>query len=323
MKVRNISVKQSTGRTLSSVILGADGKKLFAKGHVISEEDVRSLEREGLKEVWVTEPEEGEVGEADAALQVASKIGRGAIEVRLAPGGRAKLLTTEPSCVLVNEEVLKQINSSPSMVVATTRNFTWAGRGIQVAVVKSAPFVVPNTHFEALMSLVQERGPILQALPIRSPSVAILYTDTVNGERARQLLENVTRQRLNRIGASASVTLSSVEEEGAVTDSLEHLLRAKPTAVLIASTTTPARTDDVIGRALARAGVVIECFLAPVEPGNLLLLGYKNPVPIVCAPGCFRPARLNVLDLILPPLLAGHRVSKWEVACLGHGGLLV
>jgi molybdenum cofactor cytidylyltransferase len=33
---------------------------------VLSEEDVRLLETEGLGQVWVTELEEGEVGEDDA-----------------------------------------------------------------------------------------------------------------------------------------------------------------------------------------------------------------------------------------------------------------
>jgi molybdenum cofactor cytidylyltransferase len=45
-------------------------------------------------------------------------------------------------------------------------------------------------------------------------------------------------------------------------------------------------------------------------------------VPIVSAPGCFRSAKPNVVDLILPPMLARYRVSGPEVACLGHGGLL-
>ena len=322
MKVLNISVKQSTGKTLSSVILRADGKKLLAKGHVISKEDVRTLETEGLSEVSVTEREEGEVGEDYVVMEIASKIGCGAIEVRLAPGGRAKLFTTEPCCVLVNEEVLNQINSRPGMVVATARNFTWAGQGIQIAVVKSSPFVVPKTDFEILMSFVQERGPILEARPIRSPTVAVLYTDPVDGKRARQLFENSTRKRLSRFGTSASVSLSSVEEEGAITRSLKHLLNITPTAVLIASTTAPAGPEDVIGRALVRVGCEIECFLAPVEPGCLLLLGYMGHVPIVCAPGCFRPARPNGVDKLLPPMLAGYHVSKWELAGLGHGGLL-
>jgi len=323
VRARNISVKESTGRTLSSAILRADGKKLLAKGHVISEEDVRTLETAGLNEISVTEPEGDEVGEDDAVLRVASTIGRGALQVRLASGGKANLVTAERCCVFVDDEVLNHINSRPSMVVATSRNFTWADSGIQVAVVKSAPFAVAKTDLEALLSLIEKRGPIVRALPIRNPAVAILYTDPVNGERARQLLENSMGRRLNRFGINASETLASVEEEGAVTACLQHLLRAKPTAVLIASTTAPAGPDDVIGRAMVRAGCEIESFLAPVEPGGLLLLGYKDQVPIVCAPGSFRPARRCAVDLLLPPLLAGYRVSKWDVACLGDGGLLV
>lgn len=66
----------------------------------------------------------------------------------------------------------------------------------------------------------------------------------------------------------------------------------------------------------------MERFLAPVEPGNLLLLGYYDEVPIVSAPGCFRSTTLNVVDLILPPTLARYRISASEVAALRHGGLL-
>jgi molybdenum cofactor cytidylyltransferase len=73
---------------------------------------------------------------------------------------------------------------------------------------------------------------------------------------------------------------------------------------------------------MLRVGSQIERFLAPVEPGNLLLLGYKDDIPIVSAPGCFRSAKPNVVDLVLPPMLARYHVSGWEVACLGHGGLL-
>ena len=90
----------------------------------------------------------------------------------------------------------------------------------------------------------------------------------------------------------------------------------------MASTTAPAGPEDVIGRALARIECQLERFLAPVEPGNLLLLSYKEDIPIISAPGCFRSAKPNVVDLVLPPMLARYRMSGWEVACLGHGGLL-
>ena len=91
----------------------------------------------------------------------------------------------------------------------------------------------------------------------------------------------------------------------------------------MASTTAPAGPEDVIGRALDRLGCHLERFLAPVEPGNLLMLHYKNELPIISAPGCFRSAKPNVVDLILPAALAKYRVTGWEIASLGHGGLLV
>ena len=322
MKPQTIDVKQSIGRTLCCTISRAGGKKLLAKGHVISEEDARLLETEGMNEVWVTELEEGEVGEEEAVMQVACEIGCGALEIRLAAGGRANLFATEPCCVLVDENLLKQINCTASMAIATSMNFSYAQLGQRVATVKSTPFAVAGHELEAINSILKERGPILQARPIREPVVAILYTDPVKGERARQLFEKTMRQRLDSLGTSARLVLSSVEKEDAVARSLHQLLRAKPTAVLIASTTVPAGSNDVIGRSLVRVGCQIERFLAPVEPGNLFLLGYKDSIPVVSAPGCFRSIKPNVVDLMLPPMLARYRVSTWEVAALGHGGLL-
>ena len=168
MKAKTIAVMESTGRVLCCTIFRAGGKKLLAKGHVISEEDARMLETEGMNQVWVTELEEGEVGEDDAVMQVASEIGCGALEIRLAPGGRANLFTTEPCCVLVDDELLKQINCTASMAIATSINFSYARSGQRVATVKSTPFAVARQELEAMISIVKERGPILQARPIRA-----------------------------------------------------------------------------------------------------------------------------------------------------------
>ncbi len=322
MRAQTVDVRESTGRILCCTIFRPGGRKLLAKGHVLSEEDVRLLETEGLGQVWVTELEDGEVGEDDAVSQAATEMGCGALEIRLAAGGRANLFATEDCCVLVDDELLKQINCTANIVIATVPNFSYAKAGQRIATVKSAPFAVAQSQLEAVIGILRERGPILQARPIRTPSVAALYTDPMHGDRARQLFESIMRQRLDRFGVNANFALAAVEDEESVARSMQHLLRAKPTVILVASTTAPAGPEDVVGRAMSRIGCHLERFLAPVEPGNLFLLGYKDEIPIVSAPGCFRSAKPNVVDLVLPPMLARYRVSGWEVACLGHGGLL-
>jgi molybdenum cofactor cytidylyltransferase len=322
MKAQTVEVKESTGRILCCTVFRPGGKKLLAKGHMISEEDIRLLETEGMQSVWVTELEEGEVAEDEAVMVLAGEVGCGSLEIRLAAGGRANLVAIEDCCVLVDDDLLRQINCTSTSAIATLANFSFARAEQRVATVKSAPFAVARTEFDAMLSILKERGPILQARPLRQPTVAVLYSDAVAGDRARQLFDNIMRQRLERFGLSVGISLASSEDEGMLTRSLQHLVRSKPTVLLVASTTAPAGPEDAVGRALRGSGCHIERFLAPVEPGNLLLLAYKDDVPIVCAPGCYRSTKPNVVDLLLAPLLARYRVSGWEVASLGNGGLL-
>jgi molybdenum cofactor cytidylyltransferase len=322
MRPQTVDVREAKGRVLCCTVFRPGGKKLLAKGHVINDEDVQLLETEGMNQVWVTQLEQGEIGEDEAVTQVAAEMGCGCLEIRLAAGGRANLMATEDCTVLVDDELLKQINCTASVVIATSPNFSYSKAGQRIATIKSAPFAVSQTQLEAVLSIIKERGPILQARPIRNPAVGVLYSDPCSGDRARQLFESVMRQRLERYNVVPRFALTTIEDETSVARSLNHMLHPRPTVILVASTTAPAGPEDVIGRAMASIGCHLERFLAPVEPGNLLLLGYKDDTPIVSAPGCFRSARNNVVDLILPPMLARYRVSGWEVACLGHGGLL-
>ncbi len=322
MRAQPIDVRESTGRILCSTVFRAGGKKLLAKGHQISEEDVRLLETEGMQRVWVTELEDGEAGEDEVVMTVAEHVGCGSLEIRPAAGGRANLVATEDCCVLVDDELLRQINCAGSTVTATLPNFSYVRAEQRVATVKSAPFAIARTQLQAMTTILQERGPILQGRPIRDPAVAVLYSDPASGDRARQLFDSIMRQRLERFGVSASYSLGSTEQEEIVARSLQHLVRSKPALILVASTTAPAGPEDTVGRALLNIGCHIERFLAPVEPGNLLLLAYKDEVPILCAPGCYRSVKPNVVDVLLPPLLARYRITGWEVGGLGHGGLL-
>ena len=322
MRAQTIEVQASTGRVLSSAIFRPGGKKLMAKGHILRDEDVRILQMEGMENIWVTELDEDEISEDEAVCAVAGEMACGSYEIQLAPGGRANLMATENCCVLVDDNLLRQVNCTSGVVIATTLNFSFALAGQRMATVKSAPFAVARTDFDGLIAMLREHGPIMQARPVAGASVAVLYCDPINGDRARTLFEPVIRQKLERIGIRSHSAVSILENEEHVSRGLQQLLRARPSVILVASTTAPAGPNDVIGQAMNRIGCPIERFLAPVEPGNLLLMGYKDEVPIMSAPGCFRSLKANVIDLMLPPLIARYRVTTWEVSCLGHGGLL-
>ena len=322
MTAQTIDVQASSGRILSSPVFRPGGKKLLAKGHMLRDEDIRILQSEGMAQIWVTTLDEDEVSEDAAVCGIAGEMACGCYEIQMAPGGRANLVATENCCVLVDEELLRQMNCTSGVVIATTLNFSFAFAGQRIATIKSAPFAVAKSDFEGSLSMLRERGPILQARPTRGGSVAVLYCDPINGDRSRTLFEAIVRQKLERFGARIQATMTVLENEEHVARARQQLVRTNPAAILIASTTAPAGPLDVVGRAMTKIDCQIERFLAPVEPGSLLLMGYKNDIPVLSAPGCSRSLKPNVIDLLLPPLTARYRVSTWEVACLGHGGLL-
>jgi molybdenum cofactor cytidylyltransferase len=104
MKAQAVGVKESRGRILYFTIFRPGGRKLLAKGHVLSEEDVHRLEREGLGQVWVTDFEEGEAVE-----------GRGGSEPPLAANGGAGFFAREDDYVSDDDPLLKQVNHAASI----------------------------------------------------------------------------------------------------------------------------------------------------------------------------------------------------------------
>src|SRR4051794_19216571 len=236
MKAQTIDIQECTGRILSSPIFRPGGKKLLAKGHILRPEDIRVLQSEGMDHIIVAELDEDEVSEDEAVCAIAGELACGSYEIQLAAGGRANIVATENCCVLVDDDLLRQVNCTSGLVIATTLNFSFATQGQRIATVKSAPFAVGRSNFEGSLEMLKDRGPIMQARPAAGASIAVLYCDPTNGDRARSLFESVLRQKLERFGIRSHASLSSLENEEHVSRGIQQLLRAKPAMVLVAST---------------------------------------------------------------------------------------
>lgn len=52
MRALTVDVQESAGRILCCTIFRPGGRKLLAKGHVLSDEDIRLLQTEGMQQVW-------------------------------------------------------------------------------------------------------------------------------------------------------------------------------------------------------------------------------------------------------------------------------
>ena len=78
--------------------------------------------------------------------------------------------------------------------------------------------------------------------------------------------------------------------------------------------------DDRTPAAIRAVGCQIVTYGAPVFPGAMFMLGYRDQVPVLGLPGCVMYQRASIFDLIMPRILAGMRICGRDIARLAHGG---
>jgi molybdenum cofactor cytidylyltransferase len=133
----------------------------------------------------------------------------------------------------------------------------------------------------------------------------------------------VTSERLAPAGATIIAERRVPHEETALAAAIKELLGLGAELVIVFGASAIADRRDVIPAAITEIGGAIEHFGMPVDPGNLLLIGSADSVPVLGAPGCARSPVENGFDWVLMRLLAGLKVTRAELTGMGVGGLLM
>ena len=325
MKFEPVPLSEAEGKILGHNIAGANGQRLLRKGRRLTHADLESLRALGRQSVYVAQLQPNDADENTAARRVAEAICGAGLMMPGASSGRANLLSSEMGLLRVDVERLTQINEFNGITLATLMNHSPVHARQIVATVKIIPYAVPESTISEVEAIVSSR-PIVRvdALPSRSVGMILSGSTSVH----QKLVNDFTplRDRIERLGSSLQrtdfVSLEDESDEPALADMLRQQISAGMQMILLAGETAIMDEQDIIPRAIERAGGNVESVGAPVDPGNLLMLAYIDDVPIVGAPGCARSKKINIVDWILPRLLVGDRLSRRDIVALGHGGLL-
>ena len=324
MYIRSLPIEQTLGHLLIHNIMGEDGRKVLKKGTRITEKEAAKLRATGHKQVDVGIMQPNDVHENEAARSLAEALLADAQGWRMtrAVGGRVNIHTQHNGVLKVNVPRLIAFNTLPYVTLATRRQHAPLGpsfESTQVATLKVIPYAIPNTVLEQAMTLA---GSILQMVPLQAQRVALLITaDEASTARIQRQFESATRTRMERLGSELA-TVEAVEQDDAQIAATAQRLLASHDALFIGGQTSIMDIQDTTPRALSMIGAKIALHGAPVEPGNLLALAYHGPKWILCAPGCAKSINANIVDLLLPRLMAGEQLGPADIAEMGLGGLL-
>ena len=326
MKFEAVPLSEAKGKILGHNIAGTNGQRLLRKGKPLTEEDLENLRLLGRGSVYVAELEPEDVDENTAARRVAAAISGPGLQISGVASGRANLLADELGILRIDTEKLTQINELEGITLATIMShFPVRARQI-VATVKIIPYAVPESIVSMVEAMVPGNRPIIHVDVLPSSSVSLILSGSTSLHERLLADFSPLRERVEKLGSSVDrtdfVILDDEADEIALADMLRQHLDSGSRMILLAGETAIMDAQDIVPRAIQRAGGQIESVGAPVDPGNLLMLAYIDDVPVVGAPGCARSKKINIVDWILPRLLAGDRLNRRDIVKLGHGGLL-
>ncbi len=326
MKFEPVPLSEAKGKILGHNIAGSNGHRLLRKGKPLTDDDLENLRALGRTSVYVAKIEPNDVNENQAARRVAEAICGPGLRITGVSSGRANLLSNKQGILRVDAERLARINECNGITLATLMTHSPVHARQIVATVKIIPYAIPDSIVSTAEAIGAESRQIVRVDALVSRSVGMILSGSTSMHQRLISDFSPLRDRIEKLGSSVTridfVALDDESDEAALADMLKQQLASGIRLILLAGETAIMGAQDIVPRAVERAGGHVESVGAPVDPGNLLMLAYLNDVPIVGAPGCARSRKINIVDWILPRLLVGDRLTRRDIIELGHGGLL-
>lgn len=305
---------------LTRIVPGREKGPAFRKGHIITPDDIEPLLDMGKAGIFVFDPAEGFVHEDTAASRIASAAAGPGLRLSSPCEGRINFIAETTGILDVNVEALRRLNSVPDVVFATLHTHRPVTAGQAVGGTRITPLVTREENVLQAETLCRENPPIIQVKPYRSVDVGIVTTGSeVFQGRIEDRFGPVLRAKFAELGCPVLGQTLTSDDPDMTRDAILSFLDqgAGLVAVTGGMSVDP---DDRTPTAIRATGADVVTYGAPVFPGAMFLLAYRNGIPIVGLPGCVMYYRASVFDLVVPRILAGDTFTREDFAGMGHGG---
>lgn len=322
--MKMIKVQDAVGTILShdvtQIIPGEFKGRAFKKGHVIREEDIEKLLSIGKEHIYVWEPEEGKLHENDAAIRISNLvIGEGVGISEEIKEGKIDFFADKDGVLKIDKDNLFKLNSIGEIIVATIHNNTPIRKGEKIGATRVIPLIIDEKRIIKAEELIKKK--IIWVEEIK-PKKCILITtgNEVYHGRIKDAFLPAIERKLSHYGSEVIKQVILPDDKERITEEIVKAIEEKAD-MIICTGGMSVDPDDVTPSAIKDCGGELVTYGAPVLPGAMFLLAYKDDLPILGVPSCAMYSKRTVLDLVLPRLLADEKLTVDDIVAYGHGGL--
>ena len=309
------------GAVLAQTLLApADHHRvLFLKGKILSREDWAVVGSSQVGELHVVRMEPGDLHEDEAARRLAGLVAGSGVSQHGPVESQVRLSADTNGIFQVDVKRLEELNGVPDLSIFTLFDGQLVSKGKTVAGVKVTPFVIPATRLLEAERLCAGSEGVVRVLPFLPMRVAVLVRERLEAPQ-REKFQASIQLKVGWFGSTITEIRYVADHVSAVERALEDLAEGADLLLTAGANATDPLDPTLL--ALDRLGARMEKQGAPAHPGSAVWLAYLQDKPVFGVAACGMFSRATVLDLILPRLFTGGRVSAQDFNRLGHGGLL-
>jgi hypothetical protein len=296
--------------------------RAFKKGHRIQRRDLCHLQRLGKEHIFVLTLEEGFLHENDAAVAMAKAFCGPNVGWEGEPReGKLNLVALADGLLKVHVGGLTEINMLGDVMCATRHTHTLVKKGEVVAGTRAIPLVIKAADVEAAVAKAKTCGGLLEVKPLRHAQVGLVITgNEVFTHLIEDRFEDILRQKTHQLGSKVMGVSFAPDKPEAIASEISRLIEAGADLILTTGGMS-VDPDDVTRQGIQQAGGDCQFYGAPVLPGAMFMTAEISDVPVIGIPACGLYHETTLLDLVLPRILAGERLTRRDIAGMGHGGL--
>lgn len=326
MSQRVINIEDAVGAILAHDITeirrGEFKGPAFRKGHKVRESDICHLQRLGKRHLFALEIEEGYLHENDAAVAMANAFGGNGVTWQGEPKeGKINLVAAQDGLFKANVEALTEINLLEEVMCASRHTNFPVKEGETIAALRAIPLVIRAEIVDKAVAIARPHGGLFQVKPLRRARAGIVITgNEVFSHLIEDQFELVLRRKMDKIGSVVGGVTFAPDDAECIVREIRRLLSEGADLLLITGGMS-VDPDDVTRQAVVEAGGTDILYGAPVLPGAMFMIATIGSVTVLGVPACGLYHEITILDLVLPRVLSGERLTRKDIAALGHGGL--
>lgn len=326
MKLQTIKVEDAVGKVLShditQIVKGQAKGALYKKGHIIRQEDVPELLKIGKENIYILDLDHGDVHEDEAGVRLGEAVTGDCVTWTGPKESRVNLYAACDGLLKINIPALEEINDLPDVILSTLPNNTVVEEGELLAGTKVIPLVVPEQTVTTAENICRQAGGwVVKVLPFKKLKVGAVITGSeVYKKRIRDGFGPVITEKVEAFG-SEILGIDFAPDDVSIIAGKIKKMAADGADIMFVTGGMSVDPDDVTPNAIRLAGAKVEKYGAAALPGAMFMLAYLGDIPIMGVPACGMFFKITIVDLILPRLLAGERVSRKDIVALACGGL--